>query len=157
MTLFLLNVLLAVAWGALSGDFAPVNLFFGFALGYVILWISYRKMTQVTYFRRVFVVLEFLSFFLWELLIANIRVVIIVLSPRPKLRPAVIGIPLDIQEDAAITLLVNLITLTPGTLSLDVSTDRRMLYIHSIWVQDAETFRAHIKTGYERRVKELFQ
>lgn len=157
MNLFLLNVLLAAAWAALTGDFAPANLLFGYLLGYLILWLVSRHLAAATYFTRVPRVIRFILFFLWELVRANVKVALTVLSPRPKLKPAVVAVPLDLDNIAAITLLMNLITLTPGTLALDVSSDRSVIFIHTIDVQDADTFRQQIKKGLERRVKELFE
>jgi multicomponent Na+:H+ antiporter subunit E len=73
------------------------------------------------------------------------------------MRPGIVAIPLDLEGDAAITLLANLVTLTPGALSLDVSPDRTVLYVHTMYMDDAETFRREIKQGFERRVKELLR
>lgn len=157
MTFFLLNILLAVAWGALMGDFSPLNLLFGFVVGFVTLWLITRGAKRPGYFRRVPQVLEFSLFFLKELVLANLRVARTVLSPQPDLRPAVIGVPLDIHSPPAVALLMNLITLTPGTLSLDISSDRRILFVHALYVTDERRFVREIKDGFERRVKELFE
>jgi multicomponent Na+:H+ antiporter subunit E len=157
MNLFLLNVLLAIAWGALTGQFYPLNLLFGFLLGFLLLWLIFRKQEGQRYFSRIPVILEFFLFFLKELIIANLRVARIVLTPRPRIRPGVIAVPLDLETDAEITLLTNLLTLTPGTLSLDVSSDHRMLYVHTIDYSDIEAFRAQIKNGFERRVMEIMR
>ena len=62
--------------------------------------------------------------------------------------------PLDLKSDAGITVLANLITLTPGTLSLDVSPDRKTLFVHALHVEDPDAFRREVKEGFERRVKE---
>ena len=78
------------------------------------------------------------------------------MTPQQRMRPAIVAIPLDVRRDFEITLLANLITLTPGTLSLDVSSDKRVLYVHSMYVDDIDAFRREIKNGFERRVKELF-
>jgi multicomponent Na+:H+ antiporter subunit E len=156
VNLFLLNILLAVAWGALTGNFTPGSLIFGFVLAFFILWVGFRRSESSRYFLRVIHAIDFGVFFISALIAANIRMAITVLSPRLVLRPAVVGIPLDLHNDAAITVLMNLITLTPGTLSLDVSSDRKMLFVHGLWVEDPNKFRLDIKQGFEKRVKELF-
>ena len=69
-----------------------------------------------------------------------------------SLRPGIISIPLDVQTDEEIMLLVNLIMLTPGTLALDVSSDRRELFLHVMSADDPDAVRAQIKNGFERRV-----
>lgn len=157
MTTFLINTLLALAWIALTGTFTPTNYAVGFAVGFVLLWLTQRVMLPSNYFRKVSQVIGFVLFFLWELLQANLRMVVIVLSPRPAIRPAVVAIPLDVRSDMEITLLANLITLTPGTLYLDVSQDRRVMYVHTMQVDDLDTFRHSIKDGFERRVMEVLR
>lgn len=157
MTTFLLNVLLAVSWIALTGTFTPTNLVIGFGLGYAVLAMTRRLMAPSGYFTRVTRVISFALFFLWELATASVRVALTVLSPRLNIRPAVVAVPLDVRSNDAISLLANLITLTPGTLYLDVSADRRVMYIHVIHVDDPDEFRRAIKHGFERRVKEMLE
>jgi multicomponent Na+:H+ antiporter subunit E len=72
-----------------------------------------------------------------------------------KMRPVVIAIPLEVTSEAAITMLGNLITLTPGTLTLDVSSDHSTMYVHAMDVADVDAFREGIKNGFERRILEL--
>jgi multicomponent Na+:H+ antiporter subunit E len=97
------------------------------------------------------------GYFFWELVVSNVRVAIEVLSPRFRMQPGIVGIRLDAQTDLEITLLANLITLTPGTMSVDVSEDRRTLYIHGLYVEDRNAFERSIKEGFERRVLEVLR
>lgn len=157
MSLFLLNVLLAIAWGALTGNFEPENLIGGFILAYLILWLAFSRNPQTHYFQRFPKAIEFILFMAWEIFLANLRVAVTVLSPRPRLRPAVVGVPLSLKSPAEISLLMNLLTLTPGTLSLDVSSDRKILFIHTLWLESTEEFIQKIKQDYERRIMELFE
>lgn len=155
--MFLLNLLLALAWMALTGQFSPINFVEGLILGYLMLWLVQRAIGPSNYFSKVAQFLAFIRFFAWELLLANLRVAYSVLLPRGRLRSGIIAVPLDVQTDTEITLLVNLITLTPGTLSLDLSDDRRVLYVHALHVEDVQEFRRQIKQGFERRVQELLR
>ncbi len=156
--MLLLNVLLALAWVALTGQFTPANLALGFALGYVMLWVAQRAGKPLGYFTKVRQVLGFAAFFVWAMIQANLQVTYYILAPHRKMRPGVIAVPLDVRTDMEITLLANLITLTPGTLSLDVSADRRVMYIHSMTLgDDTEQFRRQIKDGFERRVLEVLR
>ncbi len=157
MNFFLLNLLLAFAWAALNGEFSPEFLVAGFILGYMVLWVSRRALGCSKYVTRVPLVIRFFFYFLWELFKANIRVAWEVITPQFYMKPAIVAVPLDITDDIQITLLAQLITLTPGTLSIDVSTDRRILYVHAMYVDDMEAFRRSIKRGFERRILELFQ
>lgn len=97
------------------------------------------------------------AFFAWELLVANVRVALDVLSPRTTIRPAVLAIPLDITSDAEILLLSALINITPGSVTIDLSEDRRTLFVHVMHMTSPEVSRHEIKTGFERRVKRLFE
>jgi multicomponent Na+:H+ antiporter subunit E len=160
--MFVLNLLLALAWMLLTGQFELSNFIAGIVLGYLMLWLGQTAVGESDffssqYFVKVRQVVVFIIFFLWELLIANLRVTYHILSPLHKMRPGVVAIPLDVTRDVEIMLLANLITLTPGTLSLDVSKDRRTLYIHTIAVDDLEAFKQSIKNGLELRVREVFQ
>jgi multicomponent Na+:H+ antiporter subunit E len=157
MNLLLLNVLLALAWAALTGGFQPVDLFFGFVLGYLVLWLFSPLWGSRRYFRQAPRLLDLAAYFLVDMIRANLRLAATILSPKMNLRPAVVAVPLNLHDEAAIILLSNLISLTPGTLSLDISTDRRVLYVHTVWLEDAENFRRQIAEGYERRVLELFE
>ncbi len=157
MSLFLLNILLALAWAALTGRFEPVNLLFGFLLAFALLWLAFRRRNEGRYFKQVPRVFELLAFFLMDVVRANLRLARTVLSPRMNLRPAVVAVPLDLKSEAGLVLLINLVTLTPGTLGLDVSTDRRIMYIHTVWLDAPEQFVRGIKQGYERRLMRILE
>jgi multicomponent Na+:H+ antiporter subunit E len=154
---FGVNIILAVVWAASQGSLDQANLVTGFVLGYLVLWLTSPAFGEAEYFRKVPQALGFLLFFLKELVISNLRVAHDVLTPRHHSRPGVVAVPLDLESEVEITFLANVITLTPGTLSLDVSEDRRTLYVHGMFVDDPEEFRREIKDGYERRVKELLR
>jgi multicomponent Na+:H+ antiporter subunit E len=157
VNLFLLNILLAIAWAALMGSFEPQQLLFGFVLGYLVMWLVSRMGRPSRYFKQLPLGIELLLFFLFDVLRANVRMAVTILSPRMRLRPAVVAVPLILKSEAAMILLANMLTLTPGTLSLDVSTDRQMLYVHTVWLDDTDEFRRQVVEGYEKRIKELFE
>jgi multicomponent Na+:H+ antiporter subunit E len=153
------NILLALVWIGMTGEFTPVNFVIGFGLGMLILFFARRVIGTPHYLAKMVQVLELFVFVLWELILANLRVAYDVLTPGYGMRPGVVAIPLDARTDVEITLLANLITLTPGTLSLDVSSDRRVLYIHIMYIDndDIAEVRRKIKTGFERRVLEVLR
>jgi len=153
----LINVLLALAWIALTKQFTPTNLIIGFGLGYLTLWVTQRTHGSSAYFTKFRQGIGFAFFFAWELLKANLRVTFEVLTPGHQMSPAIIGIPLDVKTDGEITILANLITLTPGTLSLDVSSDRSVLYIHAMYVEDVAQFKQQMKDGLERRLLQVLR
>ncbi|HSE99112.1 MAG TPA: Na+/H+ antiporter subunit E [Blastocatellia bacterium] len=151
------NIMLALIWVALTGLISPLNLALGFALGYLVLLFAQRAVGSPNYGNRVRKVINLALFFVWELIKSNLRVAYDVITPTHYMKPGVIAIPLEVETDAEITLLANLITLTPGTLSLDVSSDRRVLYIHAMYIDDVEEMRRAIKEGFERRVLEVLR
>ncbi len=155
--LFLANLLLTFIWVALTGKFNFTNFLFGLILSYGILWILTRSMNNVSYFKRVPQIISFIFFFLKELIKANIEVAYDVITPTNYMDPGIVGIPLDAKTDLEITLLANFITLTPGTLSLDISTDRKTLYVHGMYIRDKSTFINDIKSGFERRLLEILR
>lgn len=153
----LLNIILALVWMALTGEFTPQSLLLGFALGFVVLLLTRRIIGAPTYGRKVLQVIGLILFFIWELILANLRVAYDVLTPGFRMKPGVVAVPLDARTDAEITLLANLITLTPGTLSLDVSADRSVLYLHAMYIDSPDEVRQQIKQGFERRVLEVLR
>ncbi len=152
------NILLALAWVALTGTFTLVNFLVGMLLAYLVLGFALRD-TGVFhgYLEKVPKVIGFILFFIWDLTKSNMRVAWEVLTPSfRRMRPGIIGVELEARTDEAITILANLISVTPGTLSLDVSSDRRVLYIHCMYLDDVDEMRAQIK-DLERRVIEIFE
>ncbi|UCG11649.1 MAG: Na+/H+ antiporter subunit E [Deltaproteobacteria bacterium] len=157
MKVFLLNLLLALLWEALTGRTDSAALLLGFLLGYVALWWLRPLLGPTQYFRKLPESIRFTFFFLRELIHSNLRVAWDVISPQSQRKPGIVAVPLDASSDIEITFLANLITLTPGTLSLDVSADRSVLYVHGMFVEDPQLMREQIKNGFERRVLELLR
>lgn len=111
----------------------------------------------MTVLRRSIKIAALAWLFLVELVVSAVKVSLLALSPRLRLRPAIVAYPLTVTSDAEITLLANLITLTPGTLSVDVSEDRKTLFIHAIDVADGEELIGAIAGGFETKVLEVFR
>ncbi len=151
-------ILLALAWAALQGEITLANLLVGYVLGYVILALLAKGgVTPSTLTSRTTHAASLAWYFAWELVLANVRVAIDVLRPRLTIQPAVLAIPLDVTSDGEILLLSMLINITPGSVTIDLSEDRRTLYVHVMQMTSAETSRREIKDGFERRVKLLFE
>jgi multicomponent Na+:H+ antiporter subunit E len=147
---------LAVAWIAMTGTFTTENVVLGFVLG--VLVVSFTrfagsKAVAVKFVQSV----RFAGFYLWSLMLANLRVAFDVVTREHRMRAGVIAVPLDAQSDAEITLLAHLITLTPGSTTIDLSHDRKTLYVHVMYIEndDIERSVAEIKDGIERRILEL--
>jgi multicomponent Na+:H+ antiporter subunit E len=149
------NVLLALAWAALQGEFSLRTLLTGHVLGYLILLALVRGGVLRTspYIGRVHRVAGLTAYFLWELVKANLRLAIDVATPRYHMKPGILALPLDATSDAEILLLSMLINTTPGSVALDVSPDRKTLYVHVMYMDTPDAAREEIKKGFERRVR----
>jgi multicomponent Na+:H+ antiporter subunit E len=152
----LLNIILTMVWVALTGDHALANFLLGFGLAFIALRFALGK-SGMRYFLFVPRLIGFVGFFVWELIKSNIQVALDVVTPPFYMKPGIVAVPLDAQTDAEISLLANLITLTPGTLSMDVSDDRKVLYVHVMYLDDEQQFVESIKSGFERRLLNLMR
>ena len=152
--MFVGNLLLALAWAELQASVTLANLFVGYVLGYLILLLLVRGgvLRESRYVGKVSMAVGLAAFFLRELVMANLRLARDVVAVRQNVRPGIIAVPLDATSDSEILLLTALINLTPGSVALDVSPDRKLLYVHAMYVDTADAARSEIKHGYERRV-----
>lgn len=155
--MLLATLLLALAWAALQGSISLSNLVGGYAIGWAILAVLTRGgVLPPTLTSKASGALALALFFARELVRANLRVALDVLRSPGVLRPAVVAVPLDVRSDREILLLSMLINITPGSVTIDLSDDRRVLFVHVMHMVSAEAARREIKDGFERRVRQLF-
>jgi len=159
-----LNIVLALIWCALKEKFNVTEFVIGSVFGYGIIFMLKRVLddekevsspsqkVSFVLFLRVF---WYFFVFIKEMIKANLDVVKIVLSPKLKMTPGIIAYKMDVKTDAGITLLANSITLTPGTLSVDISEDRKTLYIHALHIEDAAELEQSIRDSLEKHTKEI--
>ena len=157
MARYLKNILLALVWAALTGSFTLANFAFGLLLGVVALYLVREQIGPPRSFSRGGRILSLAVLFIYELLLSGWRVARLVMSRKMDLQPGIFAYPLKVDRDFEITLLANLITLTPGTLSVDVSADRRVLFVHAIDCSDADKAVRDIRDGFERKILEAFR
>ncbi len=157
MNLFLINILLAVGFMIVLESFALQSLIIGFAIGYGALWLTRPLYSETRYFGRMFTTFRLMTFFIKALFVSNLRVLWDVVTPSHISRPGIIRLPLDARTDLEIMLVANLISLTPGTLSIDLSEDRRFLYVHVMFLDNVETTCLELKKGLEQRVLEVLR
>jgi multicomponent Na+:H+ antiporter subunit E len=154
---FLINLVLTFIWVLLTGSTDILNFFFGFALSFLVLWITFSGNKDRKYFSLLPQLISFGFFFLYELFKANIQVAFDVITVKHYMKPGIVKYPLDATTDVEITFLANLISLTPGTLSLDVSCDKKVMFIHAMYVEDEQEFIDNIKNGFERRLLKIMR
>jgi multicomponent Na+:H+ antiporter subunit E len=153
--LFLLNLILALTWAALQGELTATNLVAGFLIGGLAIYLFRAMFFRPLYFRKIALGAKLLVVFLHQLLRANLAVLKVVLSPRIRVRSGVIALPTELTDEVALTVLANMITLTPGTLTLDISPDRRYLYVHTLNLEEPEAVKRDIQRSFERYLKAL--
>jgi multicomponent Na+:H+ antiporter subunit E len=153
----LINGIFAVIWTLVTGAFSLANFALGFVFGAVALFLIREQTGADAYFRRARRILSLAKLFFKELIMSAVRVALIVTRNDMALKPGIFAYETELKSDAAITLLANLITLTPGTLTIDVSDDKKMLYIHAVDCSDIEAARADIRNGFERKIREAFE
>lgn len=154
----LLTLAIALGWLMLVNDFSLGGLVLGLLLGLVLAKLTAAFWPQRPRVRRPLKIVEYALVVLWDIVVANVKVAaIVVFKPNRALRPHFIAIPLDIRTPEAITTLAGTITMTPGTLTADLSADGRALLVHCLDTGDPAGEVAGIKQRYEARLKEIFE
>lgn len=149
--------ILTLFWLALSGSITPLNILLGLAVSAAALGVLRGQLPEIDFRIRPLKAAMLFLLFLRELFRSAWRVAVLVLSPRLPIAPDVIAVPVSLTRDAELTLLANLITLTPGTLTVDVAEDRRALYVHALEGDDPDAVRRDIRGGFERAIREAFR
>ncbi len=153
----LLTLILAVVWILLQNKISAGMVVFGIILGIIIPWITSVWWPDRPKGVRPGKMITYSVLVIWDIIVANIQVAWIVISvPNAKLKPAWIAIPLELTQPEAITILAGTITLTPGTVSADLSEEGSSLLVHVLHTDDPEGVRDEIKDRYERRLLEIF-
>ena len=156
--MLLANLLLAMTWAALQGELSLGNLIVGYGLGYLVLSALARGgVLSSNYQNKVRAVLSLASFLFRAFIIANVRMAIDVFRSTSQLAPGIVRVPLDVRSDYEILMLVTMINLTPGTIAVDVASDRSALFLHVMHVTSPDEVRAEIKGSFERRVLEIMR
>lgn len=148
-----LTPLLALLWCFLSGALSVANFLMGLLMGTLTVLLFYPffpwRPSAASLVRKIPAFLRYTPRFLYELVKANVQVVYLVLHPKMPIRPGIIGLGIRHRSPLGTTLIANSITLTPGTLTMDVSQDGRTLYIHVLDIDNPEEVREGIRRGLE--------
>lgn len=153
MTYLLLNIIFMLIWALITANYELSNFFAGYVLGYLALLLT-QPFGKTHYFTALKSVIWLFFVFLFEMIVSVGKVAWDVLTPNDLSEPDIIHVPLDVKSDVAIMILANMVSLTPGTLSLDVTPDKKFLIIHAMFARDHT---AVIKTIKNRLEKPLLQ
>lgn len=151
----LLNILLTLVWIALTGYLNYANFLFGFGLGFFFLWVLSRGNTNLEergYFSRVYRIFVFIGYFIVDMVKANLEASKEILSPGFSMTPGIVAYQHHLKTDFEITMLTNIIALTPGTMVLKVSEDRKTVYIHVLHLSNRDKFLDKLENGLEKKL-----
>ena len=153
-----LTVLLAVVWTLLQNNISAGMVVFGIILGVIIPVMTARWWPDRPDEMRLFPMMKYIMLVMWDILVANVQVAWIILTKsNDQMKPNWVIIPLELKSPEAITILAGTITLTPGTVSADLSNEGHSLLVHALDAEDPDAVRDEIKERYKRRLLEIFQ
>lgn len=152
-----ITLLLTIVWTLLQNEISAGMVVFGLILGIIIPWVTSIWWPDTPEGFRLGKMVSYSVVVIWDIMVANVQVAWIVLTvPNTKLKPAWIVVPLELRQPEAITVLAGTITLTPGTVSADLSDHGHSLLVHVLHTDDPDSVRDDIKSRYERRLLEIF-
>jgi len=152
----ILSTVLWLAWLLLNTTFSPGHMLLGAVLAIFIPWLTAAFWPEKIIINKPATLAKFLIIVLWDIMVANFAVAKLILNRNDRLQPGFLTVPLDITTSVGISILANTISLTPGTVSCDLSADHSKLIIHALHIDDAEHMIADIKQRYEQPLKEVF-
>jgi multicomponent K+:H+ antiporter subunit E len=153
----ILSLGLVPVWLLLKNSMAPGQAMLALVLAVLIPLLTHRFWPESSPRWRPLLTLRLTGRLLWDILIANLMVARLVLGPQGGLKPAFVRVPVALENPLALTMLAGAISLTPGTVSVDVRPDDGCILMHSLHVEDVQTMVTDIKERYERPLKEIFQ
>ncbi|MBQ3198779.1 MAG: Na+/H+ antiporter subunit E [Firmicutes bacterium] len=154
-----LSTVLALVWVGLTGDVSLPAFVKGLILGVIIIHIFGKRTLKVLdlNIRHYWPLVQLVFIFMYELLVANLTVLVKVFSPRLNIKPGIIKVPIEVEGPFWITTLANMITLTPGTLTVEVSPDNKFFYVHCLNIDNEESIVSDIKDTFEKKIQEVYK
>ncbi|HLS35434.1 MAG TPA: Na+/H+ antiporter subunit E [Bacillota bacterium] len=151
----IVHLLISVMWMFLSETYTLNSFLIGFLIGALLLTILRRFIPGKLYLLRVYSIIKLIIIFLRELILSNIEIVKLVYQKEPSFEPGVFAYPTELKSNWELTLLANLITLTPGSLSVAISEDNKTIFVHAMHVESVEDEIRSIKDTFEAAIREV--
>ena len=156
MTLqIVVNLFISFMWMFLSEDYSLPSFLFGYIIGAVLIYLLNRFFPSRFYLYPIYRIIILILIFIRELILSNISIVKLVYGRKLDFEPGIFEMPVEVTRDWEITLLANLITLTPGTLTVAISDDRKRFFIHAMDIDDKEESIHEIKNTFEKAIMEV--
>jgi|SRR5690625_11045 len=149
------NMIVAFIWMFLSESYTFISFLIGFVIGILLLTLLRRFFPGPFYFKPIFKLLKLFLIFIRELILSNVEIVKFVYRKKNDFEPGIFTMPVEVKKDWEITLLANMITLTPGTLTVAVADDNSKLFIHAMHIDDIEESINDIKNTFEKAIMEV--
>ncbi|PAV28984.1 Na+/H+ antiporter subunit E [Virgibacillus profundi] len=150
-----INLIIAFMWMFLNESYSAPGFIGGYLLGILLLFLLSKFIPGTFYLKKFFKIISLILLFIKELISSNIDIVKLVYTPNPEVEPGIFALPIEVKSNWEITLLANLISLTPGTLSIAVSNDNKQLFIHAMDIDDIEESISSIKNTFEKAIMEV--
>ena len=151
----ILNLGIAFVWTLLQAEYSALNFLVGYVLGLAFLFVFRGQLDGRLYIYKWWSVFVLFLIFLKELIIANFIVIAQVLRPKLSIEPGIIAYSTELKTGGQVTLLANMISLTPGTLSMEISPDNSTIFIHVFNIDDQEKIVKGIRENFEKRIMEV--
>jgi multicomponent Na+:H+ antiporter subunit E len=150
-------MLVAILWVLATGKLSLSVVILGAAAGTLVLRLTGEARGRDDWFRQARRGLVFALFYLYDALKSAVRIAWEVVTPSLRMRPGVIRVPLEVDSDAEIVAIANLVSLSPGTLTVDVSAHEKVLYVHVMYLGPIDEERERIRTTIEGRVVRMLE
>lgn len=157
ITQFVVNIIIAGVWMFLQQTLAWENFVVGFFIGLLVMYFAVRRLNTPLYMQYVLAFFKLAVIFALEVVRSAVRVSYLILHPRLPISPGLVAVPLDVTSDEAITVFAGMITMSPGSISVELSDDRRYLYVHALEAGDPHKAAAFFKNAFERHIMEVFK
>jgi multicomponent Na+:H+ antiporter subunit E len=154
MNWFFAHLLFTLLWAALLGAFDFLTLLSGFVLGVGLFHLTLQQPSLI-YRKRLYGSLRFAVFYLSEILMSNLRIAGDILRGRPRIKPGIVAVKVNHLSPRSTAVVANLITMTPGTLSLDIEEDGSYLYVHCLYLEEPEKVRLALQRDYVDTIASL--
>lgn len=150
------SLLLFVVWLLLNNSVSAGHIVLATFFAITIPWLVDGMRDKHPKIRKPWLAVRYVLMVMKDILTANVEVALLIIGPIKKLEPGFVAIPININSDLGITILASTVSLTPGTVSAEVSKDKAWLYVHALHVGNEAELIASIKQRYEAPVKEIF-
>lgn len=151
-----LSVALLAVWLLLNTSLAAGQFLLGTVFAIALPLLLRRFLPTLCKLRRPGLALGLVTVVLWDIVVANIRVAVLVLGPESRLKPGFVTVPLDLRDGPVATILGGIVTLAPGTVTLGIDDDVTRIEVHVLDLDDEQALIAGIKRRYEKPLKEIF-